>query len=1246
MVPGIIFTSSSELQMPPLSSLLAGLLLTTIGGGASSVPDLSEVQPDVALPPVLFGRDVRPILSDRCFKCHGPDAAALQANLRLDSFEGATRDNEGSFAIVPGDPEGSELLRRVESDRSGFMMPPPDSGKKALTDDERATLRRWVEGGASYEEHWAFQQVQRPSVPEPEAVDEWSRGVIDDFIVEGLAAEGLQPSERAEPIALLRRLFLELTGLPPNLEDIRSFRSALEDGADPDEELDRWIDRILTEEPYISRYAERMTRPWLDQARYADTSGIHMDAGRQAFAWRDWVINAYRENMAFDTFVIEQLAGDLLPEPTIDQLIATGFNRNHVTSDEGGAIDAEYLVEYAIDRVKTTGAVFLGLTLGCSQCHDHKFDPISMKEFYGLFAFYNSNDEPGLYSQRPDSNRAFEPFITAPTESQVSRLSELETQVAEIEAEIETWSPEELEAWDTERAAFAQVVSWAETEVLSAETESAAVLTLQGDGSLLASGELPANDVYTITIRTEATDLRTILLEALPQDGLNGSGFVGRPSHGNVVIRSVVVEAISVVDPSQRKPVPLSWAQASDEQKDRDFSVLNLLEPDGLWWGLAGHLGPGERTALLLAEEPFGYEGGTDIVVRIDSNSIWSQHVLARPRLSVGSIGEEGLALLPTAMGHFYLAGPFPYKTREEAYGTQRGPEQAERIQPDVEQRTTVPDSGPDGGPDGAEQAWAWRFNPSFVDSTRLDFPNSAVAVQIVGRDVYAPTARSLDLSLGSDDGFVFSLDGERLLSNEVDRGPPAGTDNLTVAFPRGHSLLTHSIINTGGPTGAYFRAADEPEALGVDLLPLLFPSTSVSDGTLEKVQRAWHSERSPRRLELEARLAEIKGERDAVIAAQPMAMVMRERAEARPSYVLMRGAYDHPDTSAVIPRGVPAFLGSIAEDGPQNRLGLAQWLVSRENPLTARVAVNRLWAQIFGAGIVSTTDDFGYQGSWPTNPGMLDWLSAEFMESGWDVQHMLRLMLKSATWRQSSELAPVLAAGDPLDQLLGRYPRKRLSAEAIRDQALFASGLLVEKIGGPSVKPYQPDGLWSEVAMPSSNTRRFQRGYGSDLWRRSIYTYWKRAAPPPTMLTLDAPTREVCVVQRDTTDTPLQALVLMNDVQFFEAARVMAQRTLVARPISDLSHSNQSRLEYLFQCILTRSPDGEETTLFLKALSEFRWRYNTREDEARKLLALGETPSLGDFDPHLADVSPADLAAWTLLASTLLNLYETTNPR
>ena len=1171
--------------------------------------------------PLRYDRDVRTILSDRCFRCHGPDPGKRKAELRLDLSEIATAFRDGHAAIVPGSPEQSDLIRRVSSTDDEVRMPPPNSGRRPLSAEEREIVRRWIEEGAQYEPHWSFVAPVRPPLPEVKDAA-WAANPVDRFVFAKLEEEGLRPSPEADSATRIRRLFLDLTGLPPTPEEIDRFAAdeqpAARGALGPEKAWSSWVDKLMTEEPYRTRHAERMAAPWLDAARYADTCGIHMDAGRQMWLWRDWVLAAFRDDMPFDRFVTEQIAGDLLPDATESQKIASGFNRNHVTTDEGGAIADEYLVEYAVDRAATTASVFLGLTMGCARCHDHKFDPISQEEFYRFYSFFDSIEEPGLYSQLPDPNRAFEPYLEVPTPEQKRELADLRTRLDAGKKALDAPEPEE----DAHREAFfadavrKSGVAWAKPELLSAASTGGATLSIQPDGSFLASGKNPDQDEHALELRTDATGERLLLVEAMTDESFF-EHRVGRAPNGNAVLSGVTAEAVSVADPAKRRTLRFVWAWADHEQPDGDFRAVNVLDAgDDLGWAVDAHRVNGGRALLLLADAPFGFEGGTKLSVVLQYKSPYTQHVLGRVRIWLGGIGDAGLAMLPAAVSSWYLVGPFPADSGKAAYETAFGPESADLPRIDL------------GHNFGFGNQY-WHYDGALDDDKLNNGLPAGVVATYVGRRVFAPTARRIEASLGSDDGFRLFVGGAEVAGKQVDRALAADQDSAAFDLLSGESALVLKDVNTGGQAGFYWKTKPREQELPGVLVGGLLPKAARSAEIEERIVSAWRTTFSPA---YRARAQEIAGlERSiAEIQAQvPRTMVMKELDKPRETFVLQRGRYDHPDKTRPVTRGVPAVLGKLPDGAPADRRGLAEWLVSPGNPLVARVAVNRLWEMLFGTGLVKTSEDFGMQGEWPSDPELLDWLAVEFRESGWDLRALTRLIVTSRTYRQSSRAPPEARERDPEDRLLAWFPRRRLSAEQIRDQALYASGLLVEKLGGPSVKPYQPEGLWKEVAMVQSNTREYVQGTGSDLWRRSLYTYWKRACPPPALQTLDAPTREFCTIRRTTTDTPLQALALWNDEQFVEAARVLAERVLVGES------GVETRLTSMFRRCTGRKPEPAELDRLSSALRSFRARYDGDRSAAYDLVHAGASPV-----PDGLDV--AELAAWTLVASALLNLDET----
>lgn len=1163
-----------------------------------------------------YGRDVRRILSSRCFQCHGADGATREAGLRLDERESATA---GTYpAIVPGDPESSELWWRITSDDVHEVMPPPDAKKRPLSPGDLDILKRWIEAGAEYEPHWAFVAPARPATPMVED-ETWPRGDIDRFILATLESRDLPASPETDPVTLLRRVFLDLTGLPPTVAELDAFLA----DADP-RAYENQVDRILTTEPYISRVAERLATPWMDAARYGDTIGIHTDNGRQMWPWRDWVLTAFRDNMPFDRFVVEQLAGDLLPEATTAQKIASGFNRNHISTDEGGVIAEEYLIEYAVDRVNTTASVFLGLTMGCARCHDHKFDPTTQDDYYAMVGFFNSIDEPGLYSQTPNANRAYEPFLEVPSADQLQQLEQLEARHAGVTSEMLeplAGEDEQFRIFLTEVQARAGV-DWSTPTVLSATSSDPGVTLEPGaDHSIRAEGTAPNFEDYTIVLRSPATELRGVLLEALatpnPDPESTTPDGAGRSSHGNAVVSHLTLEARPAGESTDWIPVPLTWAWADHTQQNGDFEAGNVIDPDGRGWAADGNANGGARDVLLLADESFGFEGGTDLRVSLGFRSIYAQHSLGQVRLRVSPLADT--TLLPVALGRWYVAGPFlPARKgdREATYDTAFGPETVARIDPEHDFGEGLP---------------RWKFQENLVDGEPVVlFPG--VSASYVGRTVWSPDARTVDLHLGSDDGFALFLNGEQVAARKVDRGVALDQDQVQLALRAGANTLVYKIINTGGPAGYAFAVEEAAHVLEGELPSALLEQDAIPENQRAHLTEAWRRRFFEGYRILDDERIAIEASQVALKARIPRTMVMHELDEMRPSFVLKRGQYDSPDASRQVERRPPAFLSPLPDDAPRDRLGLARWLVAPDNALFGRVAVNRFWELIFGAGLVRSSQDFGLQGDWPTHPELLDWLAVEFRESGWDVHGLLRSIVVSSTYRQESAGRADLAQRDPDDRWLARYPRRRLSAEQIRDHALYTSGLLAERFGGPPVKPYQPEGLWREVSMLASNTRNFEASTGDDLWRRSVYTYWKRAVPPPAMQTFDAPTRESCVIRRQSTNTPLQALVLWNDEQFVEAARMLAARILGQGPDGV---DDRGRIARLFRVCTSRAPDAGDVDAVLGALDTFRERFRSSPEDAAALVGVGAAPMPAQIDP-------VELGAWTMIANTMLNLHET----
>ncbi|WP_206107790.1 PSD1 and planctomycete cytochrome C domain-containing protein [Paludisphaera rhizosphaerae] len=1039
----------------PIAAVAAALIATTFvparaEGPAATAPVGAKVD---------FNRDVRPILSDACFACHGFDEKERKAGLRLDTHEGAiAKLKSGDAAVVPGDLENSGLIFRVETDDAEMVMPPKKSGKE-LTPAQIDVLKRWIAQGAPWSGHWAFQPVRKPEAPKP-ANAAWPRGPVDAFLLGRLEAEGLKPGPQADPATLLRRVTLDLTGLPPTPAEADAFLSAVA-AVGIDAAYEKAVDRLLDS----PRYGEHMARYWLDAARYGDTHGLHLDNFREMWAYRDWVVRAFNEDKPFDRFIVEQLAGDLLPNPTADMLIATGFNRCHVSTSEGGSIEQEVYTRNVADQVDTNGSVFLGLTVACARCHDHKYDPISQKEYYQLFAFFNNIDGPAM-----DGNISrWAPFQKTPTPEQAVALAAADAKIAGLKTKAETEKARIAAAYDPKvDEKLAEVVSredfaWIDDGPPAGATES-------GDGDFAPAGDVP--------VKTGRKALR-VQAKGLMQKIIEAGGPKLKVGKGDVLFAHVYI------DPRRPpKEIMLQWKTAGN------WSHRAFWGDDKIDWGKAGTT---ER--LRIGDLP------------IDGEWVRLEVPVAKLGIAKGTQIEGWAFTLFDGAVYFDESGI----------------------------RTTTPQEG-------------------------RTYPNLTAWI----RD------RLVDNGAGLPDPV------KAILKKARDKRTDAERKQLIDQFL------------AAGWSGAEDAVAPIREEI----------------------------------VQAEAEKAKLDGQ----VATT---LIFREKAgEPKPAFILNRGEYDQPKDK--VGRAVPSFLPPLPSDAPADRLALAKWLVAPEHPLTARVAVNRIWQQVFGTGLVKTSEDFGAQGEPPSHPELLDWLTSTFREEGWDVKRMVRRLVSTAAYRQSSRATPEGLTKDPENRLLARGPRFRLDAETIRDQALYSSGLLVETMGGPSVKPPQPSGLWEAVAYSGSNTKDFKADEGVEkVHRRSLYTFWKRTAPPPQMTTLDAPSRESCRVRRERTNTPLQALLLLNETQFVEASRALAER---AR--REAGGSTDDRLARMFRLAVGRAPEAGELSELSSALKDLTAHYAAKPEEAKALIESGATKP----DPA---ADPRELAPWTMIGNIILNLDE-----
>lgn len=1145
--------------------------------------------------PIEFNLDVRPILSNTCFTCHGPDEKTRKAGLRLDMQESVySALKSGNTAVSPGNLLASSLAQRIMTHDNDDVMPPQEQDKK-LSEKDKAKLLKWIQQGAEWQGHWSFQPIKNPEPPQV-AHQEAVRNPIDNFILARLEQENLSPSPETDKNTLIRRVTFDLTGLPPTPEEVDAF---LND--ESPEAYEKVVDRLLAS----PRYGEHQARIWLDLARYADTNGYHIDNERYMWRWRDWVINAYNNNMPFDEFTVEQLAGDLLEAPSLDQLIATGFNRNHMITFEGGVIPEEYLTEYIMDRVNTTSTVWMGLTMNCAQCHDHKYDPLTMRDYYSMYAFYNTIEEKGIDGNDGNAN----PKIKAPTPEQQAQMQEITAQLTTARTALH----EPVEALDAAQTVWeaamrtSPAVAWSPASLVEYKAKGGATLELLDDGSVLASGENPDQDVFEVIAHTEVVNISAIRLEALAHESF-ANGAAGRADNGNFIMTEIEVFASPKGDPSKRERVQFAAVEADFSQPD--FPITNTIDGNGkTGWAVEGHNKPEDRVAVFVPVTPIKFSGGAELKIRLRHESNTPRHTIGRFRFSV----TDNESMRASDIGPWYRSGPYLAKEGSVAYITAYEPESG------VDLAATYEDG---------RAKWV-EVKPGLPDG-QLNPLSGEIAATYLYRVINAPTARNMDLSLGSNDAVKLWVNGNVVLDQNVQRGAAADQDKVNVALQQGENRILMKVVNYGADYQFYFRRANE--AVGdtpLELQLLLAKAPEAQDDADKlKIKEFYRSQNWPEWGERKALVAKLEGEQSALEAAIPDVMVMKEMKEPRKTFILARGEYDQPGEEVFA--STPAALPPLPEGFPTNRLGLAKWLISNEHPLTARVVVNRYWQQFFGWGIVHTSEDFGAQGESPTHPLLLDWLATHFRQSGWDVKAFMKLLVMSGTYRQDTRLTPELLEQDQENILLARGPRFRLDAEMVRDNTLAVAGLLVEKLGGPSVKPYQPKGIWEEVAYGSNFTaQRFEQDSGDALYRRSMYTFWKRQAPPPGMMLFDAPNRENCTAQRARTNTPLQALALMNDVQYVEAARKFAERIL-----TEGGDTLETRIQFAFKALLSRSASAKEIELVQNFANGELARFDSDATAAEALLEVGDSPVREDW-------SKTELAAWTTVANMLLNLDE-----
>lgn len=1122
---------------------------------------------------VDFNRDVRPVLSEKCYHCHGADEGSRKAKLRLDLRAEAVKERDGAFAVKPKDAEASEVMKRILSTDPDEVMPPPKEGH-ALTARETEIVKKWIAQGAEYAEHWAFVKPVRPVVPEVSGLKAEGRSPVDAFIAAKVVENGLTMAAEADRHTLIRRVALDLTGLPPSPEEVKSFVADTSEKA-----YERMVDAFLAK----PAYGERWAKMWLDIARYADSAGYGSDPLRlNIWPYRDWVIGAFNRNMPYDQFTLEQMAGDLLPNATPEQVVATAFHRNTMTNTEGGTDDEEFRVAAVKDRIGVTMQAWMGLTMGCAQCHTHKFDPITQQEYYEFYAIFNQTADSDLGNE--------EPTLPMPTAEEQAKMSKLKDEIAVLQKTVSQPTGDalekEMEAW---APLVLRPVNWTPLMPSNAATIGLAQLDVQKDASVLVHGATPGEDTYVVKVQQPMKGITALRLEALTDPSLPAQG-PGRTGHGNAVVSELKASLtigkantakgrfIRIELPGKKKMVSLAEVQAFsdgenvalkgkasqsstdyegeakravDGNTDGDYfkssSVTHTAVSDNPWWEL--DLGAEEELSEIVVWNR--NDGGT--ASRLDGAKVSLLDATRKPTYT------RVLAKAPAVSEKLALSNSKVLRLMNPSA--------------DFAQK----DFGPAGVLDGAPKT-GWAFAPE------LGKPHALVVE--LGEPLDIPEDGELTVTIQQTFGDGHTLGRFRLSAT-------------TLALPVRE--LPPGVRDTLAKARAQRSAAEQAQAL---------------------------AHFTPYSKALAATQAQLEAKQKELANLKPISVpVLREvtAEKQRTTRFLNKGSFLDPGAEVK-----PALLKSyhaVPAEAP-SRITVARWLTSRENPLTARVMVNRLWAQLFGTGIVETEEDFGTQGTLPSHPELLDWLASDFMDRGWDIKGLLKTLVMSHTYRQGSKATPEALQKDSRNLFLSHYPRRRLDAEQVRDQALALSGLLSPKLGGPSVYPPQPDGLWRAAF---NGQRSWETSKGEDRYRRGLYTFWRRTVPYPSMATFDAPSRENSTLRRVPTNTPLQAFVTLNDPAYVEMAQALG-----ARLLREGGDSVASRVRYGLELCLARPATDDQVAALEQLFQQELENYKTKPEDAKKLSTSTTLPVEKTFPK---DHDAAELAAWTAVANVLLNL-------